>query len=107
MAEVEIEVAGKIFRVTCDDGQEAHLQRISTHLGDLTRELSADLGDIGETRLILLAALTVCDELEDARRRLAGLMAERDTLGPQTLGGAARVIEAAADRIETMASKVA
>ena len=107
MAEVEISVNDRQYRVACDDGQETHLQDLAKHMDRHVAELAQDLGQIGEARLMMLAALTVCDELFDAKKQLAALNQAKDTLDVDTVGGASRVIEAAAQRIESIAAKVA
>ena len=107
MAQVDIMVNDRLFKVTCEDGQEQTLERLARHFDGHVGEMARDLGQIGDTRLFLLAALTLCDELFEARARIAELEAGGDRLDPATIGGAARVIEAAAKRVEGMQAKIA
>ena len=107
MAEVQIEIAGRSYRVACDDGQEARLTQLSRHLNNHVAGLTRELGEIGETRLMLLAALTVCDELYEARNKIIEMTEGGAPLDAETMGGASRVIEAAAARINAIAEKVA
>jgi len=107
MAEVDISVNRRTYRVACDNGQENHLKKLAVHLDTHVASLSNDLGQIGEARLMMLAALTVCDELFDTREKLAAADTAEQKLDPDTIGGASRVIEAAAERIESIAAKVA
>jgi cell division protein ZapA len=107
MAQVDIKVNGRVYRVACDDGQERRLHQLADHIDGLVADLSAELGQIGEARLILLAALTACDELFDLRQRLLAQSESGATLDADTLGGASRVVEAAAQRIEAITERVA
>jgi len=106
MAQVEINVNGRLFTVTCDDGQEQRLKGLAAHFDTHVSRMSKELGQIGDARLMLLSALTVCDELFEAKARIASLENASDMLDAETMGGAARVIEAAAKRVETIASRM-
>lgn len=106
MAEVDIIVNERAYRVTCDDGQEPRLQRLAGHIDSHVRGLVRELGQIGDARLMLLAALTVCDELFEARVRLSAADQDTTALDPETVGGATRVLEAAAARVESLAERL-
>ena len=107
MAQVDIRVNDRVYRVACDDGQERRLHQLADHIDRLIADLSAELGQIGEARLILLAALTACDELFELRQRLAAHNQAGAALDADTLGGASRVVDAAAQRIEAMTTRIA
>jgi len=107
MAQVDIRVNDRVYRVSCDDGQEKRLHMLAGHIDGLIADLVADLGQIGEARLILLAALTACDELFEARGRLAAISRDGTALDADTLGGAVRVIDAATARIDALAERAA
>ena len=106
MAEVDIRVNGREYKVTCEDGQEERLQQLSAYFDRHVSALSAELGQIGDARLMLLAALTVCDELFDAKGRAADLEDATHAMDPETLGGASRAVEAAATRINDIAGRL-
>ena len=63
MAEVEIRVNGRDYRVTCEDGQEDRLNQLAAYYDRQVSDLASELGQIGDARLLLLSALTICDEL--------------------------------------------
>ncbi len=107
MAEIDIVVNDRVYKVTCDDGQEQRLHRLADHIDRHVRSLVAELGQIGDARVMLLAALTVADELFEARAKLIEVERGAETLDAETVGGATRVIEAAAGRIEGMAGRMA
>lgn len=106
MAQVDIMVNDRLFKVTCEDGQEERLERLARHFDRHVQELVRDLGQIGDTRLFLLSALTVCDELFDARAKLADAEEGGAPLDAATVGGASRVLDAATKRIEGMAKRL-
>ncbi|MEO1135415.1 MAG: cell division protein ZapA [Pseudomonadota bacterium] len=106
MSQVEIRVNGREYRVTCEEGQEDRLQQLSAFLDKRVSAMSADLGQIGDARLMLLAALTICDELFEARERAEDLEGAGEALDAETIGGAARAIEAAAKRVTEISTKL-
>ena len=76
MATVTVEVNGRAYPVGCEDGQEAHVQALARQLDAQVREVARTVGQVGEARLVLMAALLTADELSDARARLAQAQAE-------------------------------
>lgn len=106
MAQVDIRVNGRDYRITCEDGQEERLQRLAAYFDKYVSQLSADLGQIGDSRLMLLSALTVCDELFEARARAADLETATDKLDKDTAGAASRAIEAATKRVNEIAERL-
>lgn len=106
MSQVEIRVNGRDYRVTCEDGQEERLQHLSAYFDRHVTALSAELGQIGDARLMLLAALTVCDELFEAKNRIADLDEAGAPMDAETVGGASRAVEAAATRVREIAERL-
>jgi cell division protein ZapA len=107
MAQVDVEVNGHVYKVACENGQEPRLAELARHFDRQVARLAGELGQIGEARLLLLAALTVCDELYETRRRLADEERASASLDPATAGGAARVIAEATERVAAMTQKAA
>ncbi len=106
MTQVDIRVHGREYRVTCEKGQEDRLQKLAAFLDKRVSSMAADLAQVGEARLMLLAALTICDELFEARERSADLEGAGEKLDPDTIGGAARAIDAAAKRVGEIAARL-
>ena len=105
MAQLTIEVNGRPYLVGCEDGQENHLRDLAKLFDSHVRQLTGEIGQLGETRLFLMGALLMADDLADAKTRLAEaqsqlgqLRAERDLLENR----AAAALDAAAERIEGM-----
>ncbi len=66
MAQVTLEMNGRSYTVGCGDGEEEHLVAIAKYVDTKLRELAGQVGPVGETRLFMLACLTLADELADA-----------------------------------------
>ena len=108
MAQINVEVNGKPYAVGCEDGQESHLQELAALFDRQVRQVSQDMGQLGDTRLFLMGALLLADELADARSRLAAMQAEMGRV--QTDRGrietrAVAALEGAAKRIEKLAAE--
>jgi len=80
MGQVSVPVNGRSYTITCDDGQETRIRRLAQYLDAKVSEFVGKVGQVGEARLLLLAALVIADELSDAndaldrgRRRAASL----------------------------------
>lgn len=106
MAQVEIRVNGRDYKITCDNGQEERLQQLAAHFDNHVSQLSEELGQIGDSRLMLLSALTVCDELFEARERASDLENATAALDPETIGAASHAIEAATSRVLEITSRI-
>jgi cell division protein ZapA len=110
MSQVTVTINGRQFRMACEDGQESHLLRLAQDLDQRIERLRGTFGEIGDTRLTVMAALTVADELADTRGKLHRL--EEDMAGLQDARAAtaeraeatqvavAAALNAAAERIE-------
>src|ERR1700704_7152098 len=81
MSQVTVTINGRQFRMACEDGQESHLLRLAQDLDQRIERLRGTFGEIGDTRLTVMAALTVADELADMSGRLRRL--EEDVAGLQ------------------------
>lgn len=106
MAQVTLSVNGRPYVVGCEDGQEAHLTELARLFDAQVRQVSQEVGQLGETRLFLMAALLLADELTDLRGRHAGLQSEHARLQAEAGGIESRAtaaLEAAARRIEKLA----
>jgi cell division protein ZapA len=73
MGQVTVTLNGRTYRLRCGEGEEARLFALTEHLRGKVDQLLGEFGQIGDDRLLLMAALLVCDELFDARDRVAAL----------------------------------
>ena len=109
MAQVTIEVNGRPYTVGCEDGQEPHLTELSRLFDFQVRQVSQEVGQLGETRLCLMGALLLADELADTRLRLAHGQSELARLQAELTrleGHAALALESAARKVEAITAKV-
>ena len=67
MAQVTIRINGYVYTVGCEDGQEAHLERMAAEIEQRINSIKTIGGQSGEARLLMLAALLLADELHDLR----------------------------------------
>jgi len=100
MAQVSVAVNGRFYAITCDDGQENRIRRLAQYVDAKVGEFVAGVGQAGEARLLLLAALVIADELSDANDAL-----ERERQRAETVTNGrdetANKVEAIAARLQT------
>ena len=70
MANVNIKFNGKEFLLSCDDGQEDHLEELSNHLNEKFEGLKSDLGNIGENKLLLITSIKIMDEYFETKKKI-------------------------------------
>ena len=70
MANVNIKFNGKDFLLSCDDGQEEHLEELANHLCDKFNKLKSDLGNIGENKLLLITSIKIMDEYFETKKKV-------------------------------------
>jgi cell division protein ZapA len=110
MSQVTVTINGRQFRMACEDGQESHLLRLAQDLDQRIEKLRVSFGEIGDTRLTVMAALTLADELAEAGGRLRKLEEELASLQEARAASAERAVatqaavaaalNSAAERIE-------
>ena len=116
MAQVNATIAGRQFRLACEDGQEDHLQALAKDIDRRIVDLRAKFGEIGDTRLTVMAALTVADELSEALRKIRLLEEEIAALQDARVVASDRaraasdavvgVFNSAAERLEGITKKL-
>ncbi len=70
MANVSIKFNGKEFLLSCEDGQEEHLEELLIKINQKFNELKNDLGNLGENKLLLITAVKVMDEYYDTQKKV-------------------------------------
>jgi cell division protein ZapA len=116
MSQVSVTINGRQFRMACEDGEEDHLVELARELDSRISGLRAKFGEIGDTRLTVMAAITVADELAEAGLRIKRLeedltalhdarMAESER-GTAEQVSVAAALSAAAERIESITKKL-
>lgn len=105
MAHVSVTINGRNYEIACDDGQEAHLTRLAAYVDKRVSELVAAVGQVGDTRLLVMVNLLIADELSDAYAELAALRSDDETVAARQAADEAlgSNIEMLAKRIESLA----
>ena len=116
MSEVNVTINARQYRMACENGQEKHLLALSEDLDKRIAQLRASFGEVGDTRLTVMAALTVADELAEAGKtirrleeELAGLKDARVVASDRSHATQAALVHAfnsAAARIEGLTKKL-
>jgi cell division protein ZapA len=70
MANVNIKFNGKDFLLSCDDGQEEHLEELLIHINQKFSDLKNDLGNIGENKLLLITSVQIMDEYFETKKKV-------------------------------------
>ena len=70
MANVSIKFNGKEFLLSCDDGQEEHLEELLIQINQKFNKLKNDLGNLGENKLLLITAVKVMDEYHETKKKV-------------------------------------
>jgi cell division protein ZapA len=116
MAQVSVTINGRQYRMACEDGQENHLLRLAKDLDERIVGLRGKFGQIGDARLIVMAALTVSDDLAEMGKKIRQLQDEIAALQDARVVSADRMqatqaaivaaFNSAAERIEGISRKL-
>ncbi len=116
MSQVSVTINGRQFRMACEDGQEGHLMNLARELDTRIEDLRKKFGEIGDTRLTVMAALTLADTLNETGRRIRRLEQELAALQDARVEAndraktaqtaIAAALTAAAERIEGITKKL-
>lgn len=107
MANVQVAVNGRTYLVACEDGQEQHLQDLARDFDRRVTALAQSVGQIGENRLLLMAALLLADELGEVRAELLAVRGRAETRAEEAREESiAEAIEQLAQRLEAIAARL-
>ena len=114
---VNVMVNNRAYTIACDEGEEEHLKELAAHVDAKAREVLASVGQVGDTRMLLMAALLIADEHHElAAKVAAGAQAasvsssEKQNLhlrAEQAESKAADMLESAAKKLEDIAARIA
>lgn len=104
MGQVVVKVNGREFALSCDDGQEPRIRRLAQYVDSKVSDFVRVAGQVGEARLILLAAIVIADELSDANEALQRERSQPGR-GASETSGAANTIRELAQRVESIAAR--
>lgn len=106
MAQVVVEIGGRNYPLSCRDGDEAHLTELAAGIATKADGLTRSLGVMSESRLLLMAALMVADELHDVRGKAGAAPAQAQDAATEAAAIEAATIEADAEaRLAALAER--
>lgn len=116
MAEIQVEIDGRKYRMACEDGQEGHVRGLADRFSTYVEGLKTEFGEVGDVRLTVMAAITVMDDmkaledelksaqsaLEQLSTKSNNLIADRDQLEENFTSQVLMI----AERVETLAKQL-
>ncbi len=110
MGQVTLTVNGRDYNIACEDGEEERIKRLGAYVDDRVSELIANVGNVGDLRLMVMASLVLCDKLFDAGAEIDRLGASaakvKQATAPEPDAAIAPVMDAIARRIEDIADRL-
>jgi cell division protein ZapA len=116
VAEVSVSIAGRSYRMACDDGQEEHLHELSKVVDAKIAAMRQSFGEIGDLRLTVMASVVLADELSDLRRQVEAMRndtaqlksADQEELDARRAGEfeTAAAVDAVVKRLEAVAREL-
>jgi len=116
VAQVNVSINNRQYRMACEDGQEDHLRQLAKNLDDRINSLRGQFGEIGDSRLVVMAALMIADDVLETGKKVRRLEQEIAAMQDARGASAERVqatqtaliaaFTSAAERIEGMAKKL-
>jgi cell division protein ZapA len=113
---VNVMVNSRAYTIACDEGEQEHLKELAAHVDAKVSELLGVVGQVGDQKLLLMAAVLITDELFEARGKLEGhaikvgelstAQAELDARASQSEQIAADALESAAEHLERIVAKL-
>lgn len=76
MPQAMVTIGGRSYRLTCNPGEEPHLEGLAKFVDGKIDEMRTSFGEIGDQRIVVMAALAIADELSEAKRKLEGQAGE-------------------------------
>jgi cell division protein ZapA len=105
MAQVSVTIDGRKYRLACNEGEEARLESLAGMIDDKIGEMRKEFGEIGDQRLVIMAALTFADDLAEARDDAAAQRerSEAAELRAQTIASS---LDQLGSRLEAIAARL-
>lgn len=109
MPQVDVAINGRNYQIACDDGEEAHLAQLGEYVDRRVKELVTAVGQVGDSRLLVMVSLLIADELAETYAELKNTAsaAEGAVSAEHVEDRVAEIVEAAAARIEAATAGLA
>ena len=101
MATIIVEINNRQYEMACEDGEEEHINSLAGTLDGNVRAMESKFGKIGDIRLVVMASLTVADQLVDAQKKMTTLKDEIEGL-KESRTTDLEISQANEDKIATM-----
>ena len=98
MGQVSVQINGQQYRIACGDGEEDRVRELGKTFDNYVAEIAGSVGQVGDARLMLLAALILADELAEAQ--------EESRVWRRRAEGAEERTQAGSDSLDNMASRI-
>jgi cell division protein ZapA len=107
MGQVTITINGRPYDIACDDGQEEHVRGLAGYLDERVSDLSHSIGQVGDARLVVMAALLIADELVEAVREIEAMKTRTEAeTEMQVMARESEGINALSTRLEELAARL-
>ncbi len=106
MAQVSVTIDGRKYRLACNEGEEARLESLAGMIDEKIGEMRSAFGEIGDQRLVIMAALTIADNLAEARDQAAAER-KRSEAAEQRVEAVASSLEELGSRLDALATRLA
>jgi cell division protein ZapA len=105
MAQVSVTIDGRKYRLACNEGEEARLESLAGVIDGKIGEMRKEFGEIGDQRLVIMAALTMADHLAEARDEAAAERKRYDAANERTQAIVSN-LDQLRSRLETIAARL-
>jgi cell division protein ZapA len=106
MSQVSVTIDGRKYRLACNEGEEAQLESLAGMIDEKIGEMRASFGEIGDQRLVIMAALAIADSLTEAREA-AETERKRSEAAERRVNAMASTLDELGSRIESIATRMA
>lgn len=106
MSQVSVTIDGRKYRLACNEGEEARLESLAGMIDEKIGEMRSSFGEIGDQRLVIMAALTIADNLAEARDQAAAER-KRSEEAEERVNAIASTLDKLGSRLESLATRLA
>ena len=106
MSQVSVSIDGRKYRLACNEGEEARLESLASLIDEKIGEMRKTFGEIGDQRLVIMAALTIADSLTEARDE-AATQRKRSDDAEQRASALVSTIDQLGSRLKSLAARLA
>jgi cell division protein ZapA len=106
MSQVSVTIDGRKYRLACNEGEEPRLESLAGMIDEKIGEMRKTFGEIGDQRLVIMAALTIADNLTEARDE-AAVQRKRSEDAEQRVNAVASTLDQLGSRLESLAARLA